>query len=595
MTKRYFLIFLAAVILTAALLAGFNAAIDPFGIFGDRLLSWWSYDMTQNPRTAKIGYLDEHHEDYNAYMIGCSKTSSLPTDKLNALYGASFYNMFMYGGDLYDVEKTTAYVLANYGARHIVVNIGFDELMDYENESDNTKGNLHAKVDGSNLALFYAKYLFSNPEYALNKLIAYAKNGYLVNENRVFDVETGAYDKSLRDVEPISSMESYLDKYPDFNTAQTAITAMPDVQACLDSIARMKATCESYGATFTLIISPMYCNDLNRYVCDDLFDFLIRLADITDYWDFNGYTEVSYEPRWFYDTTHPRNAVGEMALAVMAGDTSVYVPEGFGVHVTAANAAELGRYEREDNAAAHEVKVPVLMYHHISDTFKSVSTVTTETFRAQMQALADAGYQAVTFADLIAYVDNGTELPSNPIVITFDDGYASNLEIAAPVLEKLGFRADITVIGKSIGEGVETLPHFSLEDVKPWVERGVLEIGAHSYGLHDTKPRLGVYRMSGESEKAYVAAFTADTQAVTDAITQGLGVRPTVYSYPYGYHTDITEVILSQMGYRVTLTVANGINTIVKGLSQSLRALKRYNVTESMTPAELIEGLKGLK
>ncbi len=595
MTKRYFLAFLAAVILTVALLVGFNAAVDPFGVFGDRLLSWWSYDMTQNPRTAKIGYLDEHHQDYDAFIIGCSKTSSFPTDQLNALYGASFYNIMMYGGDLYDVEKTAAYVLANYGARHIVVNIGFDELSDYKNESDDRKGNLHAKVDGSSQTLFYGKYLFSNPEYALDKLVAYAENGYLVNENRVFTVETGAYDKSLRDVEPISSIGSYLDKYPDFLTAYTPVAAMPDVQACLDSIARTKAMCESYGATFTLLISPMYCKDLDRYICEDLFDFLIRLADITDYWDFNGYTEVSYEPRWFYDTTHPRNTVGKMALAVMAGDTSAYVPKGFGVHVTAENAAKLGRYERRDNAAVHEVEVPVLMFHHISDTFKSDSTVTTATFRAQLEALADAGYQTVTFSDLIAYVDSGKALSANPIVITLDDGYASNLEIAAPLLEKLGFRAEIAVIGDAIGGGTGTLPHFTMEEAKPWVERGILEIGAHSYGLHYTKPRLGAYRMLGESEKAYAAAFTADTQAVTDAIAQGLGIRPTVYSYPYGYHTDITEVILSQMGYRVTLTVEDGMNTIVKGLPQSLFALKRHNVTENTTPEELVKELKGLK
>ena len=80
MTKRFFLLFLAAALLTAALLAGFNAAVDPFGVFGDRILSWWSYDMTQNPRTAKIGYLDRHWEEYDAYIIGCSKTSSFPTE-----------------------------------------------------------------------------------------------------------------------------------------------------------------------------------------------------------------------------------------------------------------------------------------------------------------------------------------------------------------------------------------------------------------------------------------------------------------------------------------------------------------------------------
>ena len=212
-----------------------------------------------------------------------------------------------------------------------------------------------------------------------------------------------------------------------------------------------------------------------------------------------------------------------------------------------------------------------------------------------MQALSDAGYHTVSFAQLIAYVDRGEALPESPIVITFDDGYASNLEIAAPILAELGFCAEVAVIGESIGGGSEKLPHFSMEDARAWVEDGVLEIGAHSYGMHRTETRQGVYKMRGETEKAYVNAFTEDTQAVTSLIEDGLGVRPSVYAYPYGYHSDITEVILSQMGYRVTLTVQDGVNTIVRGLAQSLRSLKRHNVTEDMSPETLLADLKGLK
>ena len=592
--RRFFLTFLAAALAAALLLAGFNAAVDPFGVFGDRILSWWSYDMTQNPRTAKIGYLDRHWRDYDAYIIGCSKTSSFPTAQLNELYDASFYNMIMYGGDLYDCEKTAEYVLEHYRARHIVINIGFDEVMDYDNESDDMKGNLHAKVDGSSLLRFYGKYLFSNPEYALKKLYAYARNGYLVNENRVFDAETGAYDKSMRDIEPISDLKSYLEKYPAFTETHTAVQSLPDWEEALAGIARIRDLCAAHGASFTLLISPMYAGDLDRYICDDLSRFLVRLADITDYWDFNGYTEAAFEPRWFYDPTHPRNMLGGMALSVMAGDTDVYLPEGFGVHVTRENASDLSRYERpSETAYRHDVRVPVLMFHHISSSFKSSVTETPETFRSQMQALWDAGYTAVRFAQLEDFVLRGAALPENPIVITFDDGYASNLELAAPVLEAMGWCAEIAVIGESVGGGTETLPHFSMEDALPWVEKGVIEIGAHSYGLHHTEPRLGVYKMRGESEEDYARMFAADTEAVTRVIADGLGEAPFVYAYPYGYHSDISDLELARLGYTVTLTVQDGINTVTRGLPQSLRALRRHNVTEDMTPDELVEALKG--
>ena len=50
---------LAAALLLCVLI---NLLVDPFGVFGDRLLRWDSYDQTNNPRVAKLEYLERHHE-----------------------------------------------------------------------------------------------------------------------------------------------------------------------------------------------------------------------------------------------------------------------------------------------------------------------------------------------------------------------------------------------------------------------------------------------------------------------------------------------------------------------------------------------------
>lgn len=49
---------LAAALLLCVLI---NLLVDPFGVFGDRLLRWDSYDQTNNPRVAKLEYLERHH------------------------------------------------------------------------------------------------------------------------------------------------------------------------------------------------------------------------------------------------------------------------------------------------------------------------------------------------------------------------------------------------------------------------------------------------------------------------------------------------------------------------------------------------------
>lgn len=607
--KQWLCVFLVTSLLCTGLLAGFNALVDPFGLFGDKLFGWWAYGMTQNPRTAKIGWVDKYHDNYDSYIVGCSKTSSFPTELLNLYFGgARFYNMTMYGGDLYDAEMTVKYLLGHYGAKNIVVNMGLEELARFNYEYDGIKGNLHAKVDGSSLPLFYARYLFANPGYAVQKLTGYWTSGYLVDANKVFTAETGAYDKCVRDTEPIGSLEDYLDKYPVFNERNSPYSALPDVDACVAAIASMKEACETAGATLTLIVSPLSATELDLYPSGDLMDFFRKLSSVTDYWDFSGYHSVALEPRYFYDVYHHRNAVGAMALARMFGDDGVYVPEDFGVHVSKGNIeARLEGYARASPEPLDcDQQVPILLYHDISDAPGSYS-VSAEAFRAQLQALKKAGYETVSFPGLIGFVEHGTPLPKKPLVITFDDGYENNITIAAPILAEYGMCAAINVIGVSVGKDTykdsaqPIIPHFSFEEADPGVRAGVLDIQSHSFDMHNSpeldreRYRRGVLRIAGEDEMEYIAAFRADLEASRSAIERALGTTVTTYAYPFGLHTYFTEVLLSEMGIKVSLTVEEGMNTLVKGLPQSLLCLKRCSVGEDLSPEELVQYLEGLR
>lgn len=603
--KRWLIVFISSALVCSGLFVLFNAAVDPFGVFGDPLMDWYSYDMTQNPRVAKIAYLDKNYEKYDSYIIGCSKTSSLPDELLTKYYGADFYNMLMYGGDLYDAEKTAEYVIENYNVENLIVNIGLEELVYYNTESDSMKGNLHAKVDGGNTLTFYAKYLLANPAYAADKLSALFRDSYLQNENRVFTAETGAYDKSLRDIESIGGLDEYLAKYPEFKLKREDFSSLPEVDNCLASIERIVQMCGERGINFTLIVSPLYHTELDMYYCADTLRFFRELSDITPYWDFSGYTSVSYEPRYFYDYAHFRNCVGTMALARMFDDGGVYIPEDFGVYVTRENVGErLARYAPEEPTEAIEsADVPVLLYHNISETETGDVTMTAAAFEAQIAALSREGYTAITLQMLIDYVEKGAPLPDKPLLITFDDGYESNILLAAPILEKYGMRATVFVIGVSAGRdtykdtGVPITPHFSWEQAARYAD--VIEIQSHSYDMHRSSEldagdyRYGAIQTPGESENDYIAAFRQDFLKSKEEIEQNTGARVTAYAYPHGLYTNLSEVLLSEMGVKVTLTTVEGVNTIVKGLPQSLYSLKRFYVGEETDPQELINRIGG--
>ena len=87
--------------------------------------------------------------------------------------------------------------------------------------------------------------------------------------------------------------------------------------------------------------------------------------------------------------------------------------------------------------------VPVLMYHVIDPPPAGAPFpglyVPSDEFAAQMQALKAAGWHAVTIDQLEAYWTRGVRSAGKPIVLTFDNGYASQYAAALPVLRQLGW------------------------------------------------------------------------------------------------------------------------------------------------------------
>jgi peptidoglycan/xylan/chitin deacetylase (PgdA/CDA1 family) len=91
-----------------------------------------------------------------------------------------------------------------------------------------------------------------------------------------------------------------------------------------------------------------------------------------------------------------------------------------------------------------EEPVPILMYHVINPPPPGAKFpglyVPSREFAEQMQALAKAGFHAVTMDQMLANWTHGTPLPAGkPIVVSFDNGYQSQLTQALPVLRKLGW------------------------------------------------------------------------------------------------------------------------------------------------------------
>jgi peptidoglycan/xylan/chitin deacetylase (PgdA/CDA1 family) len=91
------------------------------------------------------------------------------------------------------------------------------------------------------------------------------------------------------------------------------------------------------------------------------------------------------------------------------------------------------------------VSVPVLMYHVIAPPPANAPFpllyVPAPEFATQMQALAGAGYHAVTLDRVWAAWHGRGRLPPRPVVISFDNGYRTQFTRALPVLRRLHWAA----------------------------------------------------------------------------------------------------------------------------------------------------------
>ena len=608
--KKWVLTFLLFALVLVLGLAAFNYVTDPFAAFGDKFLNWFSYDETNNPRVAKISYLEQHHDEYDSYILGCSSTSSLQVSDFNKLYDANFYNLIMYGADMRDCEKIADYLIEHYEVKHLVLNVYLDNGFTYDDETDRLTRNLHYLTDPDTSALsFYTRYLFCDPRYGFAKLKNLRNDRLLPQSFDVFNEVTGEYDKRVRDVEPIGSMDTYLEAYPVFaDYPKTGDFVLGQTENCMKSVAAIKERCEAAGVELVVVAAPVYIDYFQNFQAEDVANFYASLAKVTDFWDFSC-SSVSCEPRYFYDATHFRNAVGSMIAARIAGDDSVYIPDDFGTYVTADTPSSYFSEVLQATALPDKTvsrDVPVLMWHNLAEESSGDMTISVDTFRAQIEALHEAGFKTVSLQQLYDYVHFGTELPEKPIVLTFDDGYFSNYEYAYPILQEYDMQATIFAIGVSVGKDTykdtehAMTPHFGADEAREMVDSGLISVQSHTFDMHQWPPfedgnaqvRETLLPFDGEADADYEAAVEADFAESRELLESITGQPVNALAFPEGAYVPLTQDALRSAGAEMTFTTVRAVNTVVKGLPQSLCAMPRFGMTESTDMTALVAELE---
>ena len=193
-------------------------------------------------------------------------------------------------------------------------------------------------------------------------------------------------------------------------------------------------------------------------------------------------------------------------------------------------------------------QVPVLCYHQIRDWRASDSKTSKDyiipvaAFKEQMQMLADSGYHTVLPDQLYAYLTTGAPLPKKPVMLTFDDGDFDQYTVAAPELEKHGFKGAFFIMTVAIGRHGKQ-PYMDKTQIKDLSDRGHA-IGAHTWDHHNVK------KYQGDDWKIQVDEPKTKLEGI-------IGKPVKYFAYPFGLWNREALPELQKRGYVAAFTLAD--------------------------------------
>lgn len=217
-----------------------------------------------------------------------------------------------------------------------------------------------------------------------------------------------------------------------------------------------------------------------------------------------------------------------------------------------------------------KVSVPILLYHHVSDSGSSRYILPVNAFHDQMKELHRLGYQTISVSRLAEILRHGGAIPQKAVVITFDDGYLDTFTTAAPIMKEYGFTGVAYIITGTFQKG-KTYGYMQERELRSLLADG-WEIGSHSVTHTDlNKTRLGAGNELEQSKK--------DLENL-------LGVQVRSFSYPYGIANDDLKRLVEAKGYESAV----GLDILVTQTRKRLYFLSRREVERSLT----LEGFRAL-
>jgi peptidoglycan/xylan/chitin deacetylase (PgdA/CDA1 family) len=179
-------------------------------------------------------------------------------------------------------------------------------------------------------------------------------------------------------------------------------------------------------------------------------------------------------------------------------------------------------------------KIPILMYHEISDQ-NNPWCVSPDEFCKQMQLLKDKNYKTISLTKLKKIIDNHDNVIDKLIAITFDDGCSGVYKNAYSILKNNNFTATIYVVPAWI-ENNQILFEGQFSTYMSWKNLKELSVHGFDIGSHTFSHKWLVKLENNELKK--------ELDLGDKSIKDNLDLDVKHFCYPYGSFTEQIQKII---------------------------------------------------
>jgi peptidoglycan/xylan/chitin deacetylase (PgdA/CDA1 family) len=209
-------------------------------------------------------------------------------------------------------------------------------------------------------------------------------------------------------------------------------------------------------------------------------------------------------------------------------------------------------------------QVIIFCYHRLVDKIRFPGTeITPAAFEAEMKELKDHAITVIPMQDLLAWKRGEKSIPPRCAVISFDDGWKSQYEVAWPILKKFGYPFTMFIYtegvrGGALGGG-EAITWEQLADMR---DNGV-DIQAHSATHQDLREGHNIMLISSGGKRArakltgpqYQQWVQNEVVGSKQLLEQRLGIKVNCFAVPFGNYNENVKELARNAGYEAMFTV----------------------------------------